>query len=160
MEDSKKSLLSENIKLKKQLKLSYELNKIYVYGSSIAMSAHSILKVPDYEDFTIEQEFEDDEITEFKKIWSQLSDLSLIKVMLKFEDFMKKVTQDFLLQIIREFDSKLHKMGSSKTITISVLKDESTLKYEWSKFIRFEFINKILQKYDGVSDLHISHFSQ
>ena len=80
--------------------------------------------------------------------------------MLKFDDFMKKVTMDFLTQLIREFDSKLNKYNSSKTITISVLKDENTLKYEWSKFIRFEFINKILQKYDGISDLHISHFSQ
>ena len=158
LEESKKSLVSENAKLKKQLKMSYELNKLYIYGSSVAMSAHSIQKFPEYEDFTIEEEFEDDEICEFKKIWSQLTELSLIKVMLKFEDIMKKVTEDFLLQIVREFDSKLHRLSASKTITISVLKDESTLKYEWSKFIRFEFINKILQKYDGISDLHIAHF--
>ena len=146
--------------MKLKLKKSYELNKIYINGSSLALSAHSLEKFSDYEDYNIEKEFEDEEINEMKEIWSHLSSLSLIKLMLKFDDFMKKVTMDFLTQLIREFDSKLNKYNSSKTITISVLKDENTLKYEWSKFIRFEFINKILQKYDGISDLHISHFSQ
>jgi len=160
LEESKKCLLSENVKLKKKLKKSYELNKIYLNGSSLALSAHSLDKFPDYEDYTIEKEFEDDEINEIKGIWIKLSSLSLIKLILKFDDFMKKVTMDFLKQLIREFVSKLHNVDNQKTITISVLKDESTLKYEWSKFIRFEFINKILQKYDGISDLHISHFSQ
>lgn len=160
LEDTKKSLLSENRKLKKKLKKSYELNKIYISGSSLALSAHSLSKYADYEDYIIQQEFEDDEIVEINKIWSELSSLSLIKLTLKFEDFLKKVTQDFLMQLIREFDSKMNKLNSNKTITISILKDEGSLKYEWSKFIRFEFINKILQKYDGISDLHISHFSQ
>ena len=95
LEESKKSLVSENAKLKKQLKMSYELNKLYIYGSSVAMSAHSIQKFPEYEDFTIEEEFEDDEICEFKKIWSQLTELSLIKVMLKFEDIMKRSLRTF-----------------------------------------------------------------
>ena len=146
--------------MKKKLKKSYELNKIYLSGSSLALSAHSLEKFPDYEDYNIEKEFEDDEINEIKGIWTKLSSLSLIKLVLKFDDFMKKVTMDFLMQLIREFVSKLHNVDNPKTITISVLKDESTLKYEWSKFIRFEFINKILQKYDGISDLHISHFSE
>lgn len=160
MEETKKSLLNENAKLKKKLKKTYELNKISINSSSVSLSSHALERFPDYEDYNVEKEFEDDEIAEIQKIWSNLKSLSLIKLVLKFEDFMKKVTQDFLLQIIREFESKLQKTNESKTITIVALKDEGTLKYEWSKFIRFEFINKILQKYDGTSDLHISHFSQ
>lgn len=160
LEETKKSLLNENAKLKKKLKKSYELNKISINSSSVSLSSHSLERFPDYEDYNVEKEFEDDEIGEIQKIWLNLKSLSLIKLVLKFEDFMKKVTHDFLLQIIREFESKLQKTNESKTITIVALKDESTLKYEWSKFIRFEFVNKILQKYDGTSDLHISHFSQ
>lgn len=152
--------MSENAKLKKKLKKTYELNKIFINLSSMTLSAHSFEKFAEYEDYSTEKEFEDEEILEMKQIWTNLRSISLIKLVLKFEDYLKKVTQDFLLQIIREFDSKLQQKNSPKTITIVVLKDESTLKYEWSKFIRFEFINKKLQKYDEISDLHISHFSQ
>lgn len=78
--------------------------------------------------------------------------------MQRFETSLSRVTLDLVKLFIMQMESKINKQLYNNSLTIVFLKDENTLKYDWSKFIRFQIVNKALDNVDTTSDLLLSHY--